>query len=216
MSHGGEDHAVERLARELVPRVLGAVVRRFGDFAAAEDAVQEALLASVVEWRDQGAPENPGGWLYRVACRRMIDGLERDDARRQYERALQIDPDAAVAANNLAYIYAERDENLDVARQLAEVARRKLPTTPEVADTLGWIYVKRNMPSLAIPLLEQAARMKPTSPTVAYHLGMAYARNGDAPKARAALQRAASIDAQSESGTRAHAALTDLDAQSHD
>jgi RNA polymerase sigma factor (sigma-70 family) len=82
---GPGDDAVERLARELVPRVLGAVVRRFGDFAAAEDAVQEALLAAVVEWRRSGAPENPGGWLYRVASRRMIDGIERDDARRRRE-----------------------------------------------------------------------------------------------------------------------------------
>jgi RNA polymerase sigma factor (sigma-70 family) len=85
MSDGSTDSAVEQLARDLIPRVLGAVVRRFGDFAAAEDAVQEALLAAVIEWRRTGTPENPGGWLYRVACRRLIDELERDDARRRRE-----------------------------------------------------------------------------------------------------------------------------------
>jgi len=85
MRDGSADHAAERMAREFVPRVLSAVIRRFGDFAAAEDAVQEALLAALVQWRQGGVPENPGGWLYQVASRRMIDGLERDEARRARE-----------------------------------------------------------------------------------------------------------------------------------
>src|SRR5438045_3759599 len=58
------------------------------------------------------------------------------DARSRYERALQLEPKAATAANNLAWLYAESGENLDVALQLAQTAKAGLPDTPEVNDTL--------------------------------------------------------------------------------
>lgn len=79
------DIPLEHLSRELTPRVLGAVVRRFGDFAAAEDAVQEALLAAAIEWPREGLPENPGAWLTQVASRRMVDQIRSDSARRRRE-----------------------------------------------------------------------------------------------------------------------------------
>jgi predicted RNA polymerase sigma factor len=75
----------ENLLRELAPQVLGAVIRRFRDFAAAEDAVQEALLAAAVQWPEQGVPDNPRGWLIHVAVRRMTDQLRADLARRRCE-----------------------------------------------------------------------------------------------------------------------------------
>jgi len=75
----------ENLLRELAPRVLGAVVRRFRDFAAAEDAVQEALIAASVQWPEQGVPANPLGWLIHVAGRRMTDDLRAELARRRRE-----------------------------------------------------------------------------------------------------------------------------------
>ena len=62
----------EHLLRELAPQVLGAMMRRFGDFAAAEDAVQEALLAAALQWPSDGVPDNPRGWLIHVAARRML------------------------------------------------------------------------------------------------------------------------------------------------
>jgi RNA polymerase sigma factor (sigma-70 family) len=79
------DSTAEHLLREATPRVLGALVRRFGDFAAAEDAVQEALLAAVVEWPSSGVPANPGGWLFQVASRRMSDRYYSDRARERRE-----------------------------------------------------------------------------------------------------------------------------------
>ena len=77
--------AGEHLLRELAPQVLGAVVRRFGDFAAAEDAVQEALLAAAMQWPREGVPDNPRGWLIQVAARRMTDHLRAELARRRRE-----------------------------------------------------------------------------------------------------------------------------------
>jgi RNA polymerase sigma factor (sigma-70 family) len=77
---------IEHLLRELAPQVLGAVVRRFRDFAASEDAVQEALIAAALQWPQDGLPENPRGWLIQVASRRMADHIRREVARRRREQ----------------------------------------------------------------------------------------------------------------------------------
>ena len=79
--------AVGRLLRELAPQVLGAVARRHGDFAAAEDVVQEALIAAAAQWPADGVPTNPRGWLYHVALRRMTDHVRSEMARRRREDA---------------------------------------------------------------------------------------------------------------------------------
>jgi RNA polymerase sigma factor (sigma-70 family) len=79
---------VGRLLRELAPQVLGAVVRRSDDFAAAEDAVQEALIAAAARWPEEGLPRNPRGWLYHVALRRLTDQVRSEVARRRREDAI--------------------------------------------------------------------------------------------------------------------------------
>jgi predicted RNA polymerase sigma factor len=79
------DSSAENLLRELAPQVLGAIVRRFGDFSAAEEAVQEALLAAAMQWPAEGVPTNPRGWLIHVAARRFTDQLRAELARRRRE-----------------------------------------------------------------------------------------------------------------------------------
>jgi len=81
----------ERLLRELAPQVLGPVVRRYGDFGAAEDAVQEALAAAAFQWPRTGVPENPRAWLIQVAARRLTDQVRSDSARRQRETKLALE-----------------------------------------------------------------------------------------------------------------------------
>ena len=90
----------EHLLRTLAPQVLGIIVRRYSDFAAAEDAVQEALLAASLQWPAEGVPDNPRGWLIQVAARRMTDHFRSELARRRRETAsvLQEPPDRYVAA----------------------------------------------------------------------------------------------------------------------
>jgi RNA polymerase sigma factor (sigma-70 family) len=84
----GPTGGIEHLLRDLAPQVLGAVARRHGDFAAAEDAVQEALIAAATQWPAKGVPANPRGWLYHVALRRITDHLRSEMARRRREDAV--------------------------------------------------------------------------------------------------------------------------------
>ncbi|MEU6079510.1 sigma-70 family RNA polymerase sigma factor [Streptomyces sp. NPDC047108] len=82
---GPDGGGAEDLMRALAPQVLGALVRRYGHFDTAEDAVQEALLAASVQWPEEGVPANPRGWLIRVASRRLTDLLRSEQARRRRE-----------------------------------------------------------------------------------------------------------------------------------
>jgi RNA polymerase sigma factor (sigma-70 family) len=79
---------VEDLLRRLAPQALGAVVRRYGHFDTAEDAVQEALFAAAMQWPKDGVPDNPRGWLITVASRRLTDLLRSEQARRRREDAV--------------------------------------------------------------------------------------------------------------------------------
>ena len=88
----------EDLLRELTPQVLGALVRRHGQFAGCEDAVQEAVLAAAVQWPGSGVPDNPRGWLLTVASRRLIDEIRSDHARRERESAMAVEATAFAGA----------------------------------------------------------------------------------------------------------------------
>jgi len=102
--------STEDLLRDLAPRVLGAVARRHGDFAAAEDAVQEALLAAHVEWPATGRPRNPGGWLFQVACRRLADDRRREVGRHRREAdAAGVEPEGPPPAADDAFGGGEDD-----------------------------------------------------------------------------------------------------------
>jgi len=101
----------DHLLRELTPQVLGAIVRRYGDFAAAEDAVQEALVAAATQWPARGVPDNPRGWLIHVAGRRMADHLRAELARRRRETTVMIEQadDRVVAAPDTIEAVVEDD-----------------------------------------------------------------------------------------------------------
>src|SRR5262245_34088522 len=109
------DGKTQHLLRELAPRVLGALVRRYRDFSGCEDAVQEALLAAAHQWPDQGIPESPMGWLTHVASRRLTDEIRSATARRLRERLvvslIPADEQIAIAADQAE---TERDDSLDL------------------------------------------------------------------------------------------------------
>ena len=116
-------------------------------------------------------------------------------------------PKAAVASNNLAWLYAEGGGNLDVAMQLALSASRELPKVPEVTDTLGWVYVKKGLADLAIPPLLSSVENDPKNATYRYHLGLAYAKKGDKRKARDAFDEALKLEPGLKEAATARTAL---------
>jgi RNA polymerase sigma factor (sigma-70 family) len=99
---------IETLLRDLAPQVLGALMRRYRDFPAAEDAVQEALLAAAQQWPREGIPDNPRGWLIRAASRRLTDEIRSRVARRrredvivmESERTIELDPEGLVESDD--------------------------------------------------------------------------------------------------------------------
>jgi Tfp pilus assembly protein PilF len=112
-----------------------------------------------------------------------------DEAKARYNKALQTDPRAAVAANNLAWIDANANGNLDMALQLAQTAKAQLPNRHEVDDTLGWIYYKKGLYSLAVDALRTSALKQPDNPSYNYHLALALHKNGDTDEARKLLEK---------------------------
>jgi len=110
-----EPDRIQHLLRELAPQVLGSLVRRFPDFAASEDAIQEALLAAAMQWQ-QGIPENPRGWLIQVAVRRMTDRIRADAARRHREELVVslAPPDEQLALAAGLESEMSRDDSLDL------------------------------------------------------------------------------------------------------
>jgi len=106
------DSRTEHLLRELAPQVLGAVIRRYRDFAASEDAVQEALVAASLQWPRDGAPGNPRGWLIQVASRSMTDHIRSETARRRRENVVAEETDPFVAPAAGSGSLAEQDDTL--------------------------------------------------------------------------------------------------------
>ena len=134
-----ETPRVEDLLRELAPQVLGTLVRRYGQFDACEDAVQEALLAASQQWGDDGVPESPGSWLVTVASRRLVDEWRSESARRRREESTAaLDVQGGEPADRddaLALLFLCCHPSLSVPSQLALTLRAVGGlTTAEIAN----------------------------------------------------------------------------------
>ena len=97
-----------------------------------------------------------------------------DLAEKHYRAALDVNPEFAPAANNLAYLLADQNRDLNEALGLANIAKKANPEDPSIADTLGWVYFKRGLYPNAVSELTFAAEKLPDNATVRYHLGMSY------------------------------------------
>ncbi|MFE9751281.1 RNA polymerase sigma factor [Saccharothrix saharensis] len=124
---------VEHLLRTEAPQVLGALVRRFGRFDVAEDAVQEALLAASRAWTADGVPENPRGWLIRIGYRKMVDLLRSEQARRRREQEAGLAESARHDPTRHAVPAPDTDDSLTLLLLCCHPA---LSTTSQVALTL--------------------------------------------------------------------------------
>lgn len=117
----------EHLLRELTPQVLGVLIRRCRDFAAAEDAVQEALLAAATQWPGDGVPANPRAWLIQVASHKLTDQIRSDTARRRRE---------AEAAMEAGYAMPAASPHDDTLVLIQMCCHRSLTTASAIALTL--------------------------------------------------------------------------------
>jgi tetratricopeptide (TPR) repeat protein len=154
--------------------------RRMGDDDAAIRMFQQAAAANP---KDPRAP---------LLIGQLMEATGRpDQAEVYYEQGLKIQPDNAMALNNLAYLKAEEGRDLDQALAMAQQAHEKAPGLAQIADTLGWVYLKKNMTAEAITAFHEALEKDSSpSPEVHYHLAMALNQNGKIPAAVQELKTA--------------------------
>ncbi|BCY08579.1 RNA polymerase sigma factor [Actinoplanes sp. L3-i22] len=126
------------LLRDCAPQVLAAVVRRYGDFEASEDAVQEALIAAAQQWPETGIPDQPRNWLITVASRRRVELLRNETARRRREETVQHQPEPQVRGDDeLALLLLCCHPALSVPAQITLTLRAVGGlTTAEIARAL--------------------------------------------------------------------------------
>jgi tetratricopeptide (TPR) repeat protein len=137
---------------------------------------------------NQAAPNNT---ICALQLGLLLDGVgRRDQAKPVYEQILKVNPDEPVALNNLAFIKAEEGGDLDQALTMAQRARQKVPTSNEIADTLGWIYIKKNLSEDAVRVFSDLVEKSPRDYHFHYHYGMALLQKGDRISARKELQMA--------------------------
>jgi tetratricopeptide (TPR) repeat protein len=158
---------------------LGVVLRRKGDVNGSIPVLSKAREAL------------PGNTMIIDELALSLQSANRKpEAREAYEQAIKLAPTDGTALNNLAFLIAESSGDLDQALTYAQRAKQNLPNLSEVSDTLGWIYLKKNMSDNAMDIFQGLVNKTPGNSTYRFHLGMAYAQKGDKPKALKELQRA--------------------------
>jgi len=201
-----------KTSEELFRRVVNEDPTQLSAYAALGQiyAKQRRIPEAVAEFEALAKREpKPVAALTLVGM--LLEGQgDKAGAQQRYERVVQLDPNAAVAANNLAWMYVQNGGNLDVALQLAQAAKRQLPNTPEVNDTLGFIYYKKDLASLAVPLFQSTVDKDPSNAEYHYHLGLAYGRTGDKVKASESLSRALALKPDFNGAQDARTALASL------
>jgi tetratricopeptide (TPR) repeat protein len=161
---------------------LGETLRRVG-------RTQEAL-----DVLRKGRALDPNNAMATLQLALTLDaaGMQRESLP-LYEAVVKNQPDNAIALNNLAFMMAEEGRDLDQALTYAQRARQQLPNNADVTDTLGWIYIRKNLNDNAVALYRELTSKVPTNPIYQYHLGMALAQKGDKAGARRCLQTALTL-----------------------
>ena len=158
---------------------LGETYERKGDINLAADTFRKCSQAA------------PNSTVPLVRLGMILETIgPADQAKAVYEQILKIDPNQAVALNNLAFRKAEEGQDLDSALTMAQKAHQIQPNATAMADTVGWIYIKKNMSADAVRIFEDLVKKEPTNPMFHYHYGMALMQKGDKSSARRELEAA--------------------------
>jgi tetratricopeptide (TPR) repeat protein len=193
---GQAGEAKVRRAIELDPNNMGAY-QALARFLLGSNRLNEGIATY-----EAAVQKQPNSAPLRFTLATLYEGVgRRSDAIPHYEEAIKIDPNLAIAKNNLAYLMADQGSNLDRALDLAQEAKSQLPESGNVADTLGYVLLKKGIPEAAIGYFQESeSSFKAGDPDlgiVRVHLATAYEANKQPEKAREALERAlASLDEQ--------------------
>jgi len=194
-----------RQAIELDPSLLPPY-EMLGQLYVAQKKLPEARKEFEALAKRQAKPVSA---LTMIGMILMTEG-RTDLAKKKFEEVLALDTNAVIANNNLAWIHAETGNDLDVALGLAKAATAQAPEQPEVMDTLGWVYYKKNQPELAIPLFESCVKKAPANASYHHHLGLAYLKAGRSAEARASFRRALASNPDATTATDANRALAQI------
>jgi tetratricopeptide (TPR) repeat protein len=158
---------------------LGETYRRSGDLTNATASFKKA---------QEIAPNNVTAYL-QLALLYDTTG-QATSARPLYEQILKLQPDNPIALNNLAFMLADSGADLDQALTMAQRAKQQRPNDANVSDTLGWIYIKKNLSDSAIVIFRDLVNKEPDRPTYRYHYAMALLQKGDKASAKKELEAA--------------------------
>lgn len=143
----------------------------------------------------------PSNILYIATLAEFCDKTGRQqEALTNYREAIKIDPNNAVVLNNLAYLMTNTGGNLDEALTLAQKAKQQLPTLNEVSDTIGWIYIKKNLSDSAIEIFKDLNSKVKDNATFHYHYGLALAQKGDKASAAREFKSALQYEKEAKEG----------------
>ncbi len=187
-------------------RVQGDLWTRIGESYLRKGDIQQSINS--LENARQRQPDNTNlttnlAMLYETESK-------RDVARKYYEMSLKMDPNNAFALNNLAYLISESNGDLNQALTYAERAKQRLPGHPEVNDTLGWIYLKKNLTDQAVEQFKTLVVQSPLNPTYHYHYAMALLQKGDRETARKECQSALANKPNKQETDEIHQLMTKL------
>jgi Tfp pilus assembly protein PilF len=115
---------------------------------------------------------------------------KRAEAAATYNRILGFDPDNPLALNNVAFMDAEKGTNLDQAMTFAERAKKRQPNSPDISDTLGYVYLQKNLNAQALRIFKDVVEQNPNNPTYHFHLAMALLKEGNKQAAREEAEKA--------------------------
>jgi tetratricopeptide (TPR) repeat protein len=194
------------LAKLPDPKLQGDLWIRIGESYLRKGDIPQSINS--LEKARQGQPGNTNlltnlAMLYETQNR-------KDIARKYYEESIKTDPNNAFALNNLAYLISESNGDLNTALTYAERAKQRLPGHPEVNDTLGWIYLKKNLTDNAVETFRTLVVQSPQNPTYHYHYAMALLQKGDRDAAKKECQTALTDRPNKEQETQIHQLMTKL------
>jgi tetratricopeptide (TPR) repeat protein len=179
---------------------IGETYRRKGDPGGAIQSLQKAR---------ETLPDNI---VVLSTLALVLDGANRKpEAKLVYDATLKLDPNNGVVLNNLAFLVAESGGDLDDALTKAQRAKQLLPNLSEISDTLGWIYLKKNLSQNAIEIFKDLVVKQPNHSTYRFHLGMAYSQQGDRTKALDQLREALKYNPQKDERDKIQALILRLE-----